>query len=139
MLNNNFKWPRAIITQSIACWLMMLAVPLSVFGQAPASAKSTVKASAGTEWQTPIRFFQRTFSRADGHRCAMHPSCSQYASTAFKTHNLFMAWILTSDRLLRCGHDEIRKAPHVIIHGERKAYDPLTANTFWWSKPGGKP
>lgn len=45
-----------------------------------------------------------------------------------------MGWILTCDRLLRCGHDETRLAPSIRIQGANHAYDPLEANTFWWKE-----
>ena len=65
----------------------------------------------------------------------MYPSCSHYAATVFQRHNTLTAWILTCDRLLRCGHDETRLAPQVYIAGHAYAYDPVEANTFWWRKP----
>jgi tetratricopeptide (TPR) repeat protein len=35
----------------------------------------------------------------------MYPSCSNFALTAFKENGFAEAFILTSDRLIRCGHD----------------------------------
>ena len=84
---------------------------------------------------SPLTLFQRVISRADGDRCPMAPSCSHYAATAFKHHHPVTAWILTCDRLLRCGHDEVRLAPKVWIDGQPRAFDPVAANTFWWRKP----
>jgi uncharacterized protein len=86
-------------------------------------------------WSSPLLFFQRVISRADGDRCPMHPSCSHYAATVFKRYNPITAWILTCDRLLRCGHDEMRTAPQVLVNGAPHAYDPVEANTFWWRDP----
>jgi hypothetical protein len=86
-------------------------------------------------WSSPLTLFQRVISRADGDRCPMTPSCSHYAATAFKHHHPVTAWILTCDRLLRCGHDEVRRAPRVWIDGRTRTFDPLEANTFWWRKP----
>jgi hypothetical protein len=86
-------------------------------------------------WSSPLIFFQRVISRADGDRCPMYPSCSRYAATVFKRYNPVTAWILTCDRLLRCGHDEMRTAPQVFVHGAPHAYDPVEANTFWWRNP----
>jgi hypothetical protein len=88
-----------------------------------------------TTWSSPLILFQRVISRADGDRCPMAPSCSHYAAAAFKHHNPITAWILTCDRLLRCGHDELRLAPRVWIDGQPRALDPEAANTFWWRKP----
>lgn len=86
-------------------------------------------------WSSPLLFFQRVISRADGDRCPMHPSCSHYAATVFERYNPITAWILTCDRLLRCGHDEMRTAPQVLVKGALHAYDPVEANTFWWRDP----
>lgn len=65
----------------------------------------------------------------------MYPSCSRYAAEAFEKHNILTAWVLTCDRLLRCGHDETAIAPKVIVQGKARTYDPLAANTFWWRAP----
>lgn len=86
-------------------------------------------------WASPIKLFQKIISRADGPRCPMHPTCSQYASEAFQHHNAVTAWVLTCDRLLRCGRDETRRTAPVRVHGRRRALDPLKANTFWWTRP----
>ena len=95
------------------------------------SAKDGARQATGS---SPLILFQRVISRADGDRCPMAPSCSHYAEEAFKHHHPVMAWILTCDRLLRCGHDEVRLVPRVWVNGHARAYDPLTANTFWWHK-----
>lgn len=84
-------------------------------------------------WTSPLKFYQKIISRADGDRCPMYPSCSHYASNAFKQHGVLKGWILTCDRLLRCGHDEVRKAPKVQINGRLYTYDPVKVNTRWWS------
>ncbi len=83
---------------------------------------------------SPMTLFQKFISRADGNRCPMYPSCSHYAQDAFKHHGPVMGWILTCDRLLRCGRDEIHRSSPISINGGRYTYDPLYANTFWWGK-----
>jgi hypothetical protein len=40
------------------------------------------------------------------------------------------------DRLLRCGRDESKRAPRVLVQGEWKVYDPLVANDIWWYSAG---
>jgi putative component of membrane protein insertase Oxa1/YidC/SpoIIIJ protein YidD len=99
-----------------------------------------VPEEARTENATPplahqIGFFRRVLSRADGDRCAMHPSCSTYALESLQKHGVLMGWIMASDRLLRCGHDEVRLAPSVRVGQRRRAYDPVAINDFWWSPP----
>ena len=77
-----------------------------------------------------LDLYQRFISNADGQRCPMYPSCSHYARQSFERHGVFKGWILTCDRLLRCGRDETRLSGQ--MHGG--AYDPLENNTFWWKK-----
>jgi putative component of membrane protein insertase Oxa1/YidC/SpoIIIJ protein YidD len=111
--------------------LVCLTAPWSASAEPPALNSSPPKASAA--WSTPLKFFQMTVSKADGHRCPMYPSCSHYSSQAFERHNPVMAWILTADRLLRCGRDETRLSKPVIIQGRIRIKDTLADNTFWWS------
>ena len=119
----------------LAAFLLLLA-----FSAFPARAGEMKEGSEANDsqapaWSSPLTFFQRVISRADGDRDPMYPSCSHYARTVFSRYNPVTAWILTSDRLLRCGHDEVRLAPKVYVSGEPLAYDPVEANTFWWSGP----
>ena len=65
----------------------------------------------------------------------MYPSCSHYAAQAIERYGAVRGWILTVDRLLRCGRDETRQAPAIIHRGARYTYDPLEANTYWWNQP----
>lgn len=85
--------------------------------------------------RSPLRLLMNFVSRADGERCPMYPTCSHYARQAFAEKGLLMGWVLTSDRLLRCGRDETRMAPKVRIDGVPHAHDPLVANIFWWDTP----
>jgi putative component of membrane protein insertase Oxa1/YidC/SpoIIIJ protein YidD len=75
---------------------------------------------------------QRFISKADGDRCPMYPTCSHYASQAFAREGMLMGWVLTCDRLLRCGRDEKRLAEPIRVQGRKHVYDPVEANTFWW-------
>jgi len=84
--------------------------------------------------QSPLERLQQFISRADGLRCPMYPTCSHYARQAFAEKGALMGWVLTFDRLLRCGRDENRLAPPINVHGVRYAYDPLESNTFWWDR-----
>ena len=77
-----------------------------------------------------LSFYQKILSHSDGDRCPMYPSCSAYAKQAFHTHGLIKGWILTSDRLLRCGHDEVKLSGRKLIKGRYKTPDPLDKNDF---------
>jgi hypothetical protein len=69
----------------------------------------------------------------------MHPSCSAYSREAFGKHGLVTGWWMTFDRLLRCGRDEVERAPKVLVRGTWKAYDPVAYNDRWWHDPPVEP
>jgi putative component of membrane protein insertase Oxa1/YidC/SpoIIIJ protein YidD len=52
-----------------------------------------------------IGFYQKYISGIRGQECPMYPSCSNYGLKTFTETNFLSAFVLTSDRLLRCGHD----------------------------------
>ena len=85
----------------------------------------------------PLRFlvevYRRNISPIDGKNCPMHPSCSEYSIQCFKKHGFFFGWMMTCDRLFRCGRDEVRLSPQILVNGESKCYDPPENNDFWWS------
>ena len=97
--------------------------------------KTPESVASASVWSTPITLFQKTISKADGSRCPMYPSCSHYSRQAFERHNPITAWILTCDRLLRCGRDETRRTRGVYVKGQMKTKDSLRDNTFWWRTP----
>jgi len=80
----------------------------------------------------PVKFFKQYISAVDGDRCPMYPSCSQYCLEAVQKHGLLMGWIMASDRLVRCGRDELKLSPAVLVNDAKRSYDPLTNNDFWW-------
>ena len=79
-----------------------------------------------------IRFYQEHLSSVDGNRCPMVPSCSRYAAQAFEKHGPLIGWIMSCDRLVRCGRDEAGISKKIMIHHQEFIYDPLEANDFWW-------
>jgi putative membrane protein insertion efficiency factor len=82
----------------------------------------------------PIHFYRKYISGADGDRCPMHPSCSTYSLEAFKKHGLIKGWVMTSDRLMRCGRDELKLGQPVMAREKTRVYDPVQNNDFWWNK-----
>jgi putative component of membrane protein insertase Oxa1/YidC/SpoIIIJ protein YidD len=52
-----------------------------------------------------IGFYQKYISNIRGQSCPMFPSCSRYGLESFRNNNFFNAFLSTSDRLIRCGHD----------------------------------
>jgi hypothetical protein len=81
-----------------------------------------------------IRFYEGPLghlSAVRGGECPMFPSCSAYAKAALTKHGFFAGWMMASDRLMRCGRDEIRLSPKIFVDGKWKTYDPLENNVPW--------
>ena len=57
--------------------------------------------------------------------CPMFPSCSVYSKMAIEKHGFIVGWIMTFDRLLRCGRDETEHAPRFFFNGAWRYYDPV--------------
>ena len=79
----------------------------------------------------PIRLFQKYLSAADGHRCPMTPSCSSYAVEAMRRHGALKGWIMASDRLMRCGRDELKRSPSILTPNGIRCQDPVERNDIW--------
>ncbi len=94
----------------------------------------TLPAMAQSDVPDPflLQLYHNHISVVDGDRCSMHPTCSRYAAMSFEKHGLLIGWIMTCDRLVRCGRDTVNLAPVITIRGRNKAYDPVEANDFWW-------
>lgn len=80
----------------------------------------------------PVKLFRKYISPVDGNRCPMYPSCSKYCLEVSQKHGLLMGWIMSCDRLVRCGRDEIKLSPTVMVNDTRLSYDPVENNDFWW-------
>lgn len=81
-----------------------------------------------------VQFYQKHISQVDGDRCPMAPSCSSYARQAIQKHGPVIGWIMACDRLVRCGRDEAKVSPAIILDSQKYVYDPVAANDFWWFK-----
>jgi putative component of membrane protein insertase Oxa1/YidC/SpoIIIJ protein YidD len=86
----------------------------------------------------PVRLYQKYASGADGARCPMFPSCSTYSLNAFHKHGAIMGWIMTCDRLMRCGRDEVGHTRPVRVGQKFLGPDSLENNDFWWERPSDK-
>lgn len=80
-------------------------------------------------------FYNKIISPVDGDRCNMHPTCSRYSSESVRKHGLLMGWIMTCDRLIRCGRDNGTSSP-VRVNGKMRYHDPVAANSFWRNSSG---
>ena len=70
----------------------------------------------------PIRAYQRFVSPALPRRCKYHPTCSEYAVQAVRTHGFMRGVVLAAWRLLRC---------NPWSHG---GFDPVDAQTIFRSR-----
>jgi uncharacterized protein len=112
----------------VVCWILALPVP------APAHDSDLSEKGPNPESSLllfPISFYQKIISPAVGNRCQMSPSCSAYSKEAFQAHGFFIGWIMTCDRLMRCGRDETHLSPGVWPPEGRLTSDPLSANDSW--------
>jgi putative component of membrane protein insertase Oxa1/YidC/SpoIIIJ protein YidD len=64
----------------------------------------------------------------------MYPCSSSYSLQCLKKHGPFIGWMITCDRLMRSGRDELDLSPWIKINGKWWCYDPVENNDFWWYK-----
>jgi uncharacterized protein len=67
----------------------------------------------------PIRLYQRFISPALPRRCKYEPTCSAYATEAFRTFGPWRGFVLATWRLVRC---------NPFSHG---GYDPVEAQRLF--------
>jgi len=65
-------------------------------------------------WLSPLK---------GNNRCPMYPSCSQYAKIGFERFNPLEAYVVSCDRLMRCGH-ELWMYDEVMVDGLLRWHDP---------------
>lgn len=77
-------------------------------------------------------FYQKVISPADGARCAMYPTCADYAYQALQKHGLILGTWMATDRLMRDhGHGDAHYTP-IFKFGRQRLYDPVFENDFWF-------
>ena len=84
-----------------------------------------------------VDFYQGPLNHCSAVRygeCPMYPSCSEYAKQAFQKYGVFVGTMIATDRVMRCGRDELKTAPLIFVGGKMKYYDPLEQNTSWRDK-----
>ena len=72
-----------------------------------------------------VRGYRALVSPLLGPRCKYHPTCSQYALDALRTHGLLRGVVLTAWRLLRCNP------------WSDGGLDPVSAQMLFRCKPPG--
>lgn len=77
-----------------------------------------------------IRFFSNVISPIDGPRSPSYPTGSAYGFQAINEYGFVLGSILTADRLLH--ESDIFYGPYIYLYGQKRYYDPLYYNTYWW-------
>ena len=131
----------------VGCWKTMrhatyCGVLLALFAACNTSgAVKNKPADAFNPFEAVVRFYQGPLNHLSAVRigeCPMFPSDSQYSLQSLKKHGMITGWIMTLDRLMRCGRDETRLSPRIRVNGKWKTYDPVQQNDFWWHRPSKK-
>lgn len=119
--------------------LFLLGMILLSFGPSCAPTMTTNKEPEN--WLNPLSavmdFYQgplNHLSAVKHSECPMYPSCSEYGKESVEKHGFFVGWMMTCDRLMRCGRDETELSPRIMVDGELKYYDPLQANEILWDE-----
>ena len=122
-------WPAAAIPVALAILL------LGGCGHA-------VGDGSGGPFSTLVNIYRGPLNRLSAVRhgtCPMHPTCSEYARQAVAKHGEAIGWIMASDRLMRCGRDELRLSPMVRTDRGLRTADPVERNDFWRVGPRPEP
>ncbi|MBI3017555.1 MAG: membrane protein insertion efficiency factor YidD [Deltaproteobacteria bacterium] len=77
-------------------------------------------------------FYQATISRADGSRCGMYPTCSDYAYQTLQKHGPLIGGVMAADRFMRS--EDQAYYPPITKYGRTRLYDPVANNDFWFTK-----
>jgi len=77
-----------------------------------------------------IRAYQLLISPSKGTSCPMHPHCSLYGYQAFKQYNPIKAFLMTADRLHRCGHD-LNNYEAIEVADLVRFFDPVCPSTSY--------
>jgi len=122
----------AVIFFGIVCSWKGIAASQDALPPAVGSSPQTPLTAESNPVLKSLRVITGIITRADGDRCPMAPTCSAYSAQAIQKHGLLKGWIMASDRLMRCGRDELRLSETVLINGRKHSHDPVENNDFWW-------
>jgi putative component of membrane protein insertase Oxa1/YidC/SpoIIIJ protein YidD/TolA-binding protein len=81
--------------------------------------------------------YKNVISPVNQSSCSMYPTCSGYAANAFNKENKLIAWLKTSDRLIRCSNDP-QNYNRTLVDGMIRFYDPVNYQLGDYSFPNKK-
>lgn len=116
-------------TRAVFALRMMLVLSLLVSGKDDCFSQHHPVGTNNASFTDYIDVYQRCLSGLKNTRCSMYPSCSAYAKMVFEDKPFPMAFALTADRLIRCGHD-LSYYPKTFAYGYRAAVDMPDGRTL---------
>lgn len=118
--------------------LLLLFCALALYACAhTAQYQTESKTSGGSFYEGIISFYRGPLNHLQAVRrgeCPMYPSCSEYSRQAVARFGFAKGWVMSMDRLMRCGRDETRLAPKILVNGKVKYFDPIENNDLWHSQ-----
>lgn len=116
-------------------------VPWAIVSNAPVITSSSLATPEGKSLGSDachalLSLYRHCISRFIATRCPMSPSCSSYSMEAIARYGPARGMVMTADRLIH-EFDEQRQPDAIVIriNGERRYYDPVRNNDFWWAPP----
>ena len=109
---------------------LFLIVTGSILAQNPLNAPIIIEEEVNNnrfDASNVYKFYKNYISPADGDRCLMYPSCSTYAKQAITKFGFFRGFMMTADRLTRCGID-LHQYSQFINNGRVYSIDPIYIN-----------
>jgi len=117
--------------QSARKLLLFIIISSCLFSCAHSRNMKTDADNATDPFSALIYFYRGPLNHLSAVRqseCPMYPSCSEYAVQSIRKYGALRGWIMSCDRLLRCGRDELNVSPTILIDGKWKCYDPVEKN-----------
>ena len=122
-------------------FILLFTIPVSVFACAHSMNAEKGAKNSFNPLHAAIAFYQgplNHLSAVKKSECSMYPSCSEYGRQCIEKYGFFVGWMMTVDRLMRCGRDETKLSPRIMVDGKLKYYDPVEANDFWWNNDSSR-
>ena len=131
---NRIFYHRAGTMIQLFCILLLMPLFFTACTTLPRASQDISEKNSNFE-SLLLDFYKGPLNHLNGVRrgeCPMYPSCSRYCDESLRKHGFLIGWMMTCDRLMRCGRNEIALAPKININGKIKCHDPVIENDWWW-------